>query len=98
VPAPTQDELGRADPLSAEPAARGAALYFAQGCNLCHGATGNAPANLSLPLGGGPEATRAIRQGRPGMPQYSTVQLSDAELGDLHAYLATIGSAQRRGD
>ncbi|MGI9147774.1 MAG: c-type cytochrome [Chloroflexota bacterium] len=97
VPAPAVDQLGRADPLGSDPAARGAAVYFAQGCQLCHGATGNAPANLSLPLGGGPEATRAIRQGRPGMPQYSSTQLTDAELSNLQAYLATIGSTQRRG-
>jgi mono/diheme cytochrome c family protein len=98
IPAPTFDQLDRADPLSPDPAARGAALYFAQGCNLCHGAVGEAPGNLGLSRGGGPEALRAIRQGRPGMPRYSTAQLSDAELGDLQAYMATIGSTQRRGD
>jgi mono/diheme cytochrome c family protein len=84
--------------LSPDPQARGAAIYFAQGCALCHGAVGDAPANLGLARGGGPEAVRAIRQGRPGMPQYSQAQLTDAELGDLQAYLATIGSSQRRGD
>jgi mono/diheme cytochrome c family protein len=98
IPQTTNDQLDRADPLSSDAPARGAALYFAQGCDLCHGATGTAPANLSLPRGGGPEAVRAIRDGRPGMPRYTSAQLSDSELGDMQAYLATIGSAQRRGD
>ncbi len=98
IPAPSADQLDRADPTSGDPPARGAAVYFAQGCQLCHGAVGDAPANLGLARGGGSEAVRAIRQGRPGMPRYSTAQISDQELSDLQAYLATIGSGQRRGD
>jgi mono/diheme cytochrome c family protein len=97
VPTPSNDQLGRADPSSPDAPARGAAVYFAQGCQTCHGAVGDAPANLALPRGGGPEAVRAIRQGRPGMPTYSQAQLSDRELADLQAYLATIGT-NRRGD
>ena len=92
------DQLDRADALSPDAPARGAAVYFAQGCQLCHGPVGDAPANLGLARGGGPEAVRAIRQGRPGMPTYTTSQLSDSELSDLQAYLATIGSTRRRGD
>jgi mono/diheme cytochrome c family protein len=98
IPAPTTDQLDRANPTSSDPAARGAAVYFAQGCHLCHAATGDAPANLGLSRGGGPEAERAIRQGRPGMPRYPQSQISDQELNDLVAYMATIGSTQRRGD
>ncbi len=97
VPAPTTAQLDRADPMSSDPAARGAAVYFAQGCQTCHGAVGDAPANLRLGRGGGPDAARTIRQGRPGMPAYTQAQLTDRELADLQAYLATIGSTQRGG-
>ncbi|HLZ30083.1 MAG TPA: c-type cytochrome [Chloroflexota bacterium] len=93
VPAPTPDQVNRADPTSSDPAARGAALYFAQGCDLCHGAGGDAPGNMRLARGS-PEAVRAIRQGRPGMPAYNQALLSDSELADLQAYVATIGSTQ----
>ena len=57
------------------PVARGAALYFAQGCQLCHGATGNAPANLSLPA-------RRRARGRPrhpaGKTRYASVRIGAA--------------------
>lgn len=96
VPKPTSDELDRADPTSSDPAARGAAIYFAQGCHTCHGAVGDASANLGLVHGGGDDPARAIRGGRPGMPAYNQAMLSDTELSDLQAYLATIGSTQRR--
>src|SRR5205807_1502725 len=56
VPAPTMDQLDRADALSPDAPSRGAAIYFAQGCQLCHGPVGDAPANLGLPRGGRPEA------------------------------------------
>jgi len=98
VPAPTTAQLDQADPTSSDPAARGAAVYFAQGCQTCHGAVGDAPANLRLGRGGGPDAARTIRQGRPGMPAYHQAQLTDRELADLQAYLATIGSTQRGSD
>ena len=50
---------------------------------------------MRLARGGSPEAVRAIRVGRPGMPAYNQTLVSDAELVDLQAYLATIGSTQR---
>lgn len=96
IAAPTREQLGAADPFSSEPPARGASAYFAQGCHLCHGAVGEAPGDLGLARANGPEASRAIREGRPGMPSYAHAQLSDAELTDLQAYLGTIGSTQRR--
>jgi mono/diheme cytochrome c family protein len=97
IAAPTAEQLGRADPFSTEPDARGASMYFAQGCHLCHGAVGDAPGDLGLSRGAGPEATRAVRQGRPGMPAYPEAQVSDAELADLQAYLTIIGSSQQGG-
>lgn len=98
VPTPTSEQLDRADPSSADAAARGAAVYFAQGCQTCHGPVGDAPGNLALGRGGGFEGVRAIRQGRPGMPSYSPALVNDRELADLQAYLATIGSTRRGGE
>jgi mono/diheme cytochrome c family protein len=96
VPVPSIDQLDRADPASRDPVGRGAAVYFALGCQTCHGAIGDAPGNLGLSRGGGPEAVQAIRDGRPGMPAYKQSLVTDPELSDLQAYFATIGSTQRR--
>jgi mono/diheme cytochrome c family protein len=93
VPTPATAQLALADPAG-NPAAQGAAVYFAQGCQTCHGATGEAPGELQL-RGGGREATGAIRNGRRGMPAYSTAQLPDPQLTMLIAYLDTFGSERR---
>jgi mono/diheme cytochrome c family protein len=93
VPAPTFAQLQAADP-NGDAAARGAAVYFAQGCQSCHGPVGDAPANLALR---GEGETGAIRRGRPGMPAYGTDRISDAELGDLQAYMRTFSGSRRRG-
>jgi mono/diheme cytochrome c family protein len=98
VPTPTADQLDRADAASADAVGRGAAIYFAQGCASCHAAAGDAPGNLGLRRGGSPDDVRTIRQGRPGMPAYSQAQISDSELRDMQAYLATIGGSRRAND
>jgi hypothetical protein len=50
------------------------ASLFARGCQTCHDPVGDALSNLTLARGGGGgEAVRPIRQGRPGMPAYSQV-------------------------
>jgi Toastrack DUF4097 len=54
--------------------------------------------HLRLRRGGSLEDVRAVRPGRNGMPAYNEAQISDTELRDLQAYLATIGSTTRRGD
>lgn len=96
VPSPTAQQLASADPSSSNAAQRGAAVYFAQGCQECHGATGNAPGNLALRAGG---ETEAIRRGRPGMPAYGADQISDQQLTDLAAYMRTWPSTGgRRGE
>src|SRR5579864_6220441 len=89
VPAPTFAQLQAADP-NGDAAARGAAVYFAQGCQSCHGPVGDAPANLALRGGG---ETGAIRRGRPGMPAYGTDRISDAQLADLQAYMRTFSGS-----
>ncbi len=90
VPTPSAVELARANP-SGDAAARGAAVYFAQSCEKCHGGSGNASGELRLRLA--PDnATIAcqIRNGPNGMPAYSSAQISDAEMGDLITYLRTL--------
>jgi mono/diheme cytochrome c family protein len=93
VPLPTEAELAVADPHG-NAVARGAAVYFAQGCQLCHGAVGNAPAELALRS----RETEAVRGGRSGMPAYGTDRISNAELADLVAYLGTFSGGGRGRD
>lgn len=87
VPTATSAQLLVANPAGTA-AQKGAAVYFALGCQTCHGPVGNAPAELALRRGG-EEATQAIRYGRNGMPAYPANLVSDAQLSDLQAYLAT---------
>jgi mono/diheme cytochrome c family protein len=94
VPTPSAEEVALADPLG-DDVHRGAAVYFAQGCASCHGATGGAPGELALRAGQARESSEAVRQGRPGMPRYDQAQVSDAELADLEAYLRTFPAGGR---
>jgi mono/diheme cytochrome c family protein len=93
VPTPTAQQLAQADPHG-NAVERGAAVYFAAGCDTCHGAVGNAPGELALY--GAREASRAVRDGRRGMPSYDPTKISDAELADLEAYMSTF-AGQRQG-
>lgn len=84
IPVPTQAQLLLADPRG-DRMARGAAVYFAQGCHLCHGPEGDAPADLSIR---GRIETEIVRKGSDrGMPAYDKSIITDAELADLEAYL-----------
>jgi mono/diheme cytochrome c family protein len=93
IPPPTLAQLLVAD-SHGDRAARGAAIYFAQGCHLCHGPEGDAPGNLSIR---GRIETEIVRTGdNRGMPAYGRNLISDAELADLEAYLlgfATVPSS-----
>lgn len=83
VPAATAADLALADPRG-DAVARGAAIYFAQGCALCHAANGEAPGSLFIR---GRIETEIVRSGERGMPAYGTDRISDAELKDLETYL-----------
>jgi len=85
VPTPSPEQLAKADPAG-DAAARGAAVYFAQGCHLCHGPAGDGPGELGL-RGGGREAQQVVRRGRAGMPAYGSDQISDAQLSDMIQYM-----------
>lgn len=84
VDPPTDAQLLAADPRG-DRVARGAAIYFAHGCHLCHGAEGEAPGSLAIR---GRIETEIVRKGATeGMPAYGKDLISDAELADLEAYL-----------
>lgn len=92
IPAPTPEQLAVANPAG-DAVGRGAAVYFAQGCQSCHGAVGNAPGELGLR--NTREAQEAVRQGRQGMPHYDQNYISDAQLTDLVAYINTFAGQRR---
>ena len=81
---PSLAQLAAADP-SVNRQTRGAAIYFALGCHLCHGPEGDAPGDLSIR---GRIETEIVRRGSDrGMPAYGRDVISDAELADLETYL-----------
>jgi mono/diheme cytochrome c family protein len=92
VPTASAQQLAMANPAG-DPTQQGAAIYFAQGCQTCHGATGNAPGQLRLR--DTREATEAIRNGRPGMPTYGPDRISDPELQKMIAYMNTFNNQGR---
>lgn len=83
-----KEQLSFADFQSAESPRRGAAVWMAQGCVTCHGVTGDAPEQINFDVNS-PETAKAIREGVKGMPKYGTNLISDAELKDVLAYMAT---------
>ena len=84
IPEPTEAQLAAADPAVSRQT-RGAAIYFALGCHLCHGPEGNAPGDLSIR---GRIETEIVRRGDDrGMPAYGKDVVSDADLADLETYL-----------
>jgi mono/diheme cytochrome c family protein len=91
-PTPSAAQLAIADPRG-DPVRRGAAIYFAEGCALCHGAAGDAAGELAIRAGGA-QARAVVRHGRNGMPAYGPERLADAQLDDLVAYLNALPGAQ----
>jgi mono/diheme cytochrome c family protein len=84
IPEPSLAQLAAADPTGSRQT-RGAAIYFALGCHLCHGPEGDAPGDLSIR---GRIETEIVRKGDDrGMPAYGQDIISDAELADLETYL-----------
>ena len=78
-------------------AQNGKAVFMKIGCWTCHGTVGQggAGARITPPL---PVAgfTNYVRKGGPnhsvfgGMPAYSSTAISDSDLADIRAYLASI--------
>jgi mono/diheme cytochrome c family protein len=85
----------RADRLSV---ANGENVYLSIGCHACHGTVGHGGAARRLapdplPL---PAFTAWVRNGTPGwsfmtgMPAFPASVISDADLADIRAYLASL--------
>jgi mono/diheme cytochrome c family protein len=75
-------------------AANGKRIYIADGCALCHGAVGQGGRGTGPHIAPSPLPFEAfaeqVRRPANTMPPYTTVVLSDQDLGDIHAYLLTI--------
>jgi ubiquinol-cytochrome c reductase cytochrome c subunit len=76
----------------AQDAGNGKALYLKNGCYECHGTvgqggTGPKLAPKPLPAAG---LTAYVRKPAGQMPPYTAKIMSDAELADVRAYLASI--------
>lgn len=78
-------------------AARGRELYMTVGCAPCHGTEGQG-SNAGLKLAPDPLPAEAIAQfiraPNTNMPPYSEAVLSDADVADIAAYLATIPASK----
>lgn len=78
--------------------ANGKAVYMRVGCFTCHGTVGHGGAGARLAPNPLPLATFQawVRKGTPGwsilggMPSFSTTVISDKELADVRAYLASL--------
>jgi ubiquinol-cytochrome c reductase cytochrome c subunit len=76
----------------------GKAVYMRAGCFTCHGTVGHGGAGARLTPNPPPIAafTSWVRKGTPGwsvlggMPAFSPALISDKELADIRAYLASL--------
>ena len=75
-------------------ATNGKRIYMADGCDLCHGTVGQGGRGTGPHLAPSPLPFEAfagqVRRPANAMPAYTTVVLSDQDLGDIYAYLLTI--------
>jgi len=71
-------------------ATRGTSLYVTEGCVTCHGLEGRG-AVIGPPITGTVFETmlKRVRQGPAGMPKFAVNALSDEQIADITAYLAT---------
>ncbi|MDB5405957.1 MAG: hypothetical protein JWL84_869 [Rhodospirillales bacterium] len=83
-----------AQPAPATAVANGQKLYVAQGCYECHGMVGQGSSfsgpRLASPVMPAAGFVKQLRQPRYEMPPYSDKVLSDAQVGDIIAYLQSI--------
>jgi ubiquinol-cytochrome c reductase cytochrome c subunit len=90
--------LAQPDRTQRAAAANGQSVYMRVGCFTCHGTVGHggaaprlAPGTLPLPA-----FTTWVRNGTPGwsfltgMPAYPAAVISDADLADVRAFLASL--------
>jgi len=93
IPVPSTELLTLADP-GGDPAHRGAAVFFAQGCFRCHGGYGEAPGDFSIQDTS--QAENVIRKGVPGMPAFDSTHISDSQIKDVITYLQSAAPSQEQ--
>jgi mono/diheme cytochrome c family protein len=82
---------------------RGRTLFVKQMCYTCHGYAGQGGERGSGPrlvpnLFPYPAFVQQVRHPRQDMPRYSSRFTSDADLADMHAYLASIKPGPKAAD
>jgi mono/diheme cytochrome c family protein len=95
VPTPTDEQLAFAHPFASEADRRGAAVFFEQGCHLCHGPRGDAAGNMALrptkrSLANLQTFTRHLREPPLGMPTFTADRVDEHEASDLLSYIRTL--------
>ena len=75
-------------------AANGKRVYMADGCYQCHGTVGQGSRPTGPHIAPNPLPYEAfagqVRRPVNAMPPYTSVVVSDSELGDIYAYLLSI--------
>jgi mono/diheme cytochrome c family protein len=73
-------------------AAHGKALFMRDGCFECHGTVGQGGPGIRLAPGPLPASVIAayIRNPAGEMPPYTSKVVSDQDIADIHAYLASV--------
>jgi mono/diheme cytochrome c family protein len=84
VPTPTAAQRATAKVDDLADAARGAEAFAAFACSACHEPSGSLSINPS-----NDNVANVVRTGRLGMPCFATSILSDNQLADIRAYIAT---------
>jgi ubiquinol-cytochrome c reductase cytochrome c subunit len=82
-------------------AVRGKALFLEQGCYACHGTVGHGePYGPRLAPHALPREAFAhqVRHPRGSMPRYAPQFLTDAQLADLYAYVASIPEGRKASE
>jgi len=95
TPLPTEENLAVAHPFAPEAERRGAAVFFEQGCYMCHGPRGDAVGNMALrptkrSLANLDSFEKNLREPPLGMPTFSADRVDQREASDLFAYIRTL--------
>jgi len=98
VQAPGSDETDAstdetdASRAEADAANRGQELFFANGCNVCHGDTGEGGIGPTIASTGLTidQVIEQYRSPRGAMPPFTEDRVSDEQVGDIYAWLETL--------